>query len=66
MTKRPAPPSKDLKKQLDTRHLQIYVAIGQSRTLTEAAALLQLPLFTVSRALKHVEALAKVALVRRD
>ena len=66
MTKRPAPPSKDLKKQLDTRHLQIYVAIGQSRTLTDAAALLQLPLFTVSRALKHVEALAKVALVRRD
>lgn len=50
----------------DAEQMRIFVAIGQSRTLTEAAASLQLPLFTVSRALKRIESAAKLLLVRRD
>lgn len=46
--------------------MRIFVAIGCARTLTEAADQLKVPLFTVSRALKRIEATAQVVLIRRD
>ena len=51
---------------IEAEQMRIFVAIGQARTLTEAAASLQLPLFTVSRALKRIEIASKLLLVRRD
>ena len=57
---------KDKHIQIDAEHMRIFVAIGQARTLTEAAVSLQMPLFTISRALKRIEAMAELALVRRD
>ena len=50
----------------DAEQMRIFVAIGQARTLTEAAVSLQLPLFTVSRVLKRIEERAKLSLIRRD
>ena len=47
-------------------HMRVFVAIGQARTLTEAASSLHIPLFTVSRALKRMEIAAALRLVRRD
>ena len=52
--------------EIEAEQMRIFVAIGQSRTLTAAAASLQLPLFTVSRALKRIEIASKLLLVRRD
>ena len=46
--------------------MRIFVALERARTLTAAAALLRLPLFTVSRAIKRVERLAGMLLVKRD
>lgn len=44
----------------------IFVALDRARTLTAAAASLQLPLFTVSRAIKRLERNAGTMLVKRD
>lgn len=48
------------------RDISIFVALDGARTLTAAAASLQLPLFTVSRAIGRVERFAGVTLVKRD
>ena len=45
--------------------MRIFVAIGSARTLTDAAEELKMPLFTVSRALKRIEATAQLVLIRR-
>ena len=45
--------------------MRIFVALERARTLTALAASLQLPLFTVSRAIKRMEQLAGVMLVKR-
>ncbi len=42
------------------------MTLEHARTLTAAAAALQLPLFTVSRAIKRLEKLAGVLLLKRD
>ena len=52
--------------KLRPEDMRIFVAIGCARTLTEAADQLKMPLFTVSRALKRIEATAQVVLIRRD
>ncbi len=49
----------------DAEEMRIFVAIGQARTLTEAAVSLGIPLFTVSRVLKRIEVKAKLVLIRR-
>lgn len=46
--------------------MRIFVAIGTARTLTEASEALKIPLFTASRALKRIERLAQLVLLRRD
>ncbi len=46
--------------------MRIFVAIGRARTLTEASEALRIPLFTASRALKRIERMAQLALIRRD
>ena len=46
--------------------MHIFVAIGRAQTLTEASHQLDMPLFTVSRALKRIEETAHVVLVRRS
>lgn len=46
--------------------MRIFIAIGTARTLTDAAEDLKMPLFTVSRALKRIEATAELGLIRRD
>ena len=46
--------------------MRIFVALERVRTLTAAAAALQLPLFTVSRAIKRVERLTGAPLLKRD
>ena len=46
--------------------MRIFVALDGARTLTAAAVSLQLPLFTVSRAIKRVERLSGMTLVKRD
>ena len=66
MSKLPTRSGSKRSEKVDTEHMRMFVAIGQSQTLTEAAISLQLPLFTVSRALKRIESAAKLTLVRRD
>ena len=46
--------------------MEIFIAIAGSRTLSQAASSLLLPLSTVSRSLKRIESTARLALVRRD
>lgn len=46
--------------------MRIFVAIGRARTLTEASEALRIPLFTASRALKRIERMAQLVLIRRD
>ena len=46
--------------------METFVSIARSRTLSEAAQSLGLPLPTVSRSLKRLESAAKLILVRRD
>lgn len=46
--------------------MRIFVAIGRARTLTEASEALKIPLFTASRALKRIERMAQLVLIRRD
>ncbi len=52
--------------KLRPEDMRIFVAIGSARTLTDAAEELKMPLFTVSRALKRIEATAELGLIRRD
>ncbi len=52
--------------KMRTEDMRIFAAIGTAHTLTQAADQLRMPLFTVSRALKRIEAAAQVVLVRRD
>ena len=51
--------------QIRPEDMRIFVAIGRARTLTEAAEVLKVPLFTASRALKRIEHTAQLALIRR-
>jgi DNA-binding transcriptional LysR family regulator len=46
--------------------MEIFTCIGRSRTLSEAARSLGLQLSTVSRALKRLERIARLPLVKRD
>jgi len=46
--------------------MRIFIALGDARNLTAAAASLDLPLHTVSRALKRIEKVAETTLVRRN
>ena len=46
--------------------MRIFVALDGARTLTAAAISLQVPLFTVSHAIKRVERLAGMTLIKRD
>ncbi len=52
--------------KLRPEDMRIFIAIGSSPTLTHAAEELKMPLFTVSRALKRIEATAQIVLIRRD
>jgi len=58
------------KEQISSRirpeEMRIFIALGRARNLTAAAESLELPLHTVSRALKHIEKVAEMTLVRRD
>ena len=58
--------SKNRRPTINVEHMRVFVAIGQARTLTEAAASLQMPLFAVSRVLKRIEGAAQLVLTRRD
>jgi LysR family transcriptional regulator for bpeEF and oprC len=46
--------------------MEIFIAIAGSKTLSQAASSLFLPLSTVSRALKRIESTSRLSLVRRD
>ncbi len=46
--------------------LQIFLAISEAKTLSEAAQHLDLPLSVIDRTLKHLETSANLTLVRRD
>ncbi len=46
-------------------HMKIFVVVGETRTFTEAAALLNMPISKVSRAIKSIEAASRLRLVRR-
>ncbi len=58
--------SRKVHANLRPEDMRVFVAIGCARTLTEAADQLLMPLFTVSRALKRIEATSQVVLIRRD
>jgi len=66
MRKAEKKPANSKSLRIDAEHMRVFVAIAQSRTLTEAALSLRLPLFTVSRVLKRIESTSQLALVRRD
>ena len=58
--------SRKLDLKIRPEDMRIFVAIGRARTLTEASEVLRIPLFTASRALKRIERMAQLVLIRRD
>ena len=54
-----------MKNEVTLVHMKIFVAVGETRTFTEAAAVLAMPISKVSRAIKSIEAASRLRLVRR-
>ena len=54
-----------MKDQVSLDQMKIFVAIGETRTYTEAAAVLGVPISKVSRAIKDIEAASHLRLVGR-
>ena len=53
------------KTDISLGHMRIFVAVGETRTYTEAAAALGMPISKVSRAIKATEAASRLQLIRR-
>ncbi len=54
-----------MKEQVTLGQMKIFLAVGETRTYTEAAAALGVPISQVSRAISSIEALSRLRLVGR-